>query len=257
MNRRTHHCHTCPTFLVTLLLCLGVFAAFALPAQSLAALSGKVPIVMPAPKSIPPFTHAVLYVDGKGNGATNTLPLRFDLDTTTLTDGKHMLYVVLYDQAGVVATLPKSTVVIANNPQSVPNAGQQVDLKTPIANGPVQVLWGKTSLTARLMPYIDNDRTMVLLRPLIILAGGTITWDKNIGSAVINNRKITFTMNDNKAVIDKRDFMLVRPIVRKQNRIYAPVTLWLQLLDGMVDYHASNRSVLLYNIPQPQPNPTK
>lgn len=238
------------------------------PHQALAqrtVLSGFVQLVHNPPKDKMTFSYAVLYVDNVGRSVTNTLPLRFDLDTTQFPDGPHALKVVLFDTAGPIATLPQEQVVIANAAQKTTGTPLvQAGLAAPTNRLQVRkqsstptIYLDDTPLVFEMAPFIDLGRSMALLRPLIAAAGGTLVWQGNQGEATVNQHRLSFTLNEATARLDGNPIILARPLTQIQDRVFAPVTLWRDLFACDVAFEAATRSVRLHSLPKPAtPSPT-
>ncbi|HEX2948683.1 MAG TPA: stalk domain-containing protein [Armatimonadota bacterium] len=223
-------------------------------------LSGHVQFVSNPPKDHLRFSYAVLSVDSVGRCVNNTLPMRFDLDTRDLTNGLHTLKVVLYDEVGNAFALPPFTVNIANStqtqasapkntPPAAPSKATQQHKKTEQQLFPTDIkptiLYNNVPITFSSDPFIIYGRTMVLLRSLIESTGGSLAWHGTEGVAMLNKHKLVFTLNDDAATIDDKMVTLARPVIELQHRIFAPVTLWRDLLGGSLIYEHKTRSVWL------------
>lgn len=96
----------------------------AIPAQALAAslaivapraqsvVSGTIRVVATAGDA--KFAYAVVFIDGVGASATNTYPLRFDMDTARLSNGPHRLQLGLFDDSGIFAVSSPVVVMVSN-----------------------------------------------------------------------------------------------------------------------------------------------
>lgn len=222
-------------------------------------LSGFVQLVNTPPKDKLNFSYAVLYVDNVGRSVTNTLPLRFDLDTTQFPDGPHTLKVVLFDTAGPIATLPQEQVVVANTaqnttktpPAKTAQAAPTNRLQVRKQSSTPTIYLDDTPLVFEMAPFIDLGRSMALLRPLLTAAGGTLVWQGNQGEATVNQHRLSFTLNEATALLDGKPIVLARPLTKIQDRIFAPVTLWRDLFACDVEFEAATRSVRLHSLPKP------
>ncbi|HEY3376064.1 MAG TPA: stalk domain-containing protein [Armatimonadota bacterium] len=276
----------------------GVFASFVLAALLVHAgaatpkpaqphrnskLTGQVQLVTAAPMNGVKFSYAVLYVDTVGRSVTNTLPLRFDIDTTKLTDGPHVFKVVLFDEGGVVKEMVPFTVDIANLPPkrteptvTVPTTPsthakpapdtapakvtpqpQRPKVMTPRAKSTaLTIIFDGQPLDFDLPPFIARQRAMALLRPLVTAAGGSLTWHGDIGTAQVQHHQICFVLGHDNAVVDGKVVTLARPVIRRQSRIFAPVSLWRDLFSGVVEYEHPSRTVRLMRLTNPAALPT-
>jgi hypothetical protein len=91
--------------------------------------------------------YAILSVDSAGISVTNTLPLRFELDTRNFPDGAHLLKVEIFDNGGSLTTSPAVKVYFKN---AAPPAGKPAPITAPAhASGPVAAKpAGKPAMTA-------------------------------------------------------------------------------------------------------------
>lgn len=107
--------------------------------KSQAVISGK--ILVTATAGDTKFAYAVVFIDGVGVSATNSLPLRFELDTTHLADGPHRLQLGLFDDSGIFAVSAPTAVIASNTVVRPAIAAQQqpapkVAPSTPAAAAP-------------------------------------------------------------------------------------------------------------------------
>jgi hypothetical protein len=234
------------------------------------------------------MSYAMLAVDGKGSGVSNCLPLRFDLDTTTLSNGPHLLQVQVWDATGEMVTSAPTQILVANpeiavdlpppgthKPQPVPVAkaatpapaateasttapvttetvympvdAQVIDICGLAGNDEITLLLDRQHLAMPTAPFIMQNRTMVMLRPLVVAAGGAVNWDGKQAHAMRRHDRqwITFTPNSDLAKITGQQYVMNTPAVIRNGAMYVPVTIWRDLFGGWVEYNAEYRCVLL------------
>ena len=113
---------------------------------------------------------------------------------------------------------------------------------------PLHVFIGGRSAIEELAPFLLKDRTMALLRPMTAVVGGTLDWNGTSGIAAIQQHTIHFSLNSSRVRIDGRIIELARPLLRRQGRIFAPISLWQALFSGTVRYDANSRRIDLGGI---------
>ena len=317
---------------------LSLFAPFAgsQPAKQAmivpnAVLSGRIQWVEDLPSRSRGFAYAILYIDSAPRSVNNALPLRFDLDTTRLEDGRHTIKVEFFDNNEKYAETPPTPVIVANHapvtvrppvvapskplspviiakspapvtvhpqvahplrpsapvsktspkpnlpvspvksvrilmgPNPLPKASSRP--KPPVAvkpalvlmgpnplpkpisvERPLQIYIGGQSAVDDLAPFLLRDRTMALLRPLTAVVGGRLEWNGSSGMAAFQSHKIRFSLNSARVQIDGRTIELARPLLRRQGRIFAPLSLWQVLFSGTIRYDAIARRIDLDGI---------
>lgn len=127
--------------------------------------TGTVTIRVPLPDPID-FSYAVLYVDGSPKCVTNKSPLRFALDTTEISDGKHVLKTVLFDKGGIVKELTPSEVIVKNAPADATPANLtsgKAHEKTVLVKAPARIVTARASARA---VATDAPRTTVAAAPV-------------------------------------------------------------------------------------------
>jgi len=62
------------------------------------------------------LNYVLLLCDKKGRSVSNTLPIRFELDTTQMENGSHMLQVDVYDKFGNVSSSQPVPIMVLNRP---------------------------------------------------------------------------------------------------------------------------------------------
>jgi len=225
------------------------------------------------------YAYAILLVNNQRLSMTNAQPLRFELDTTGLPNGAHLLQVELADMAGLLSTSKVVTVIVAN-----PTLGGSVAIPTPpkpeptvakaeppkattpvVAKPPVVqpkpsavtpqpirgtelavVLDGKP-LDLSVRPIIDRGRALVMLRPLIDALGGTLSWDaeKKQAVAMVDKRQYAFTVGESVVQVDGQAMPIDRPVTLTAGRTVVPATIWRDLFGGALDYDSQYGSINL------------
>jgi hypothetical protein len=61
------------------------------------------------------MSYALLLCDKKGRSVSNTLPIRFELDTTQMENGSHMLQLDVYDKYGNVSSSQPVPIMVLNS----------------------------------------------------------------------------------------------------------------------------------------------
>lgn len=267
-----------PYRMVTFLCCLTLVVLVLVLAntQSQAGQSKKItlPVINGAMQLVVPttgtaFSYAILYIDDVGCCMANTTPLRFDLDTTGLTDSLHVFTVKYFDQSGLIATKILGTYQVKNNVSpNIPSREKFKVTTIPSANKPVKniatnirtvmketgknliVYFEDQPIVFEIPPYISKGRSMAQLQTIIGKAGGEIVWHKKQGIANVQNHQITFSLNKDTAMLDGKSVILAHRLVEKKKNIFAPVTLWRDLLGGTVTYEQTTHRVQLYRLPE-------
>jgi hypothetical protein len=62
------------------------------------------------------MNYVLLLCDKKGRSVSNTLPIRFELDTTQMENGSHLLQVDVYDKFGNVSSSQPVPIMVLNRP---------------------------------------------------------------------------------------------------------------------------------------------
>lgn len=227
-----------------------------------ARLTGTIEWVENPPGSIAGFCYAILYIDGVARSITTDLPLRFELNTAKIPDGRHLIKVACFDANGKIGETVETGVVIANSassprmvtdsaesPITQPAASRMPTIANAIATqNAVSIVLGNASSLDSLFPYIDSGRVMVRLRSLLTAAGCDLAWQGCTGTAKLHNRTYRFTLHSRVALVDGHEVMLVRPLALHQDRVYAPICLWRDLFAGVSDYDPKLRRVTLGDI---------
>lgn len=78
------------------------------------------------------YTYAILLVDNEHYGMTNVAPMRFEVDTTQLANGPHVLQINLADVAGILSR-SKVVRVVVTNPLPPGSAAPQIATLLPPA----------------------------------------------------------------------------------------------------------------------------
>lgn len=246
-----------------------------------ARLSGTVPVTATA-EAGEPFAYAMLNVDEDGRSASNSLPIRFELDTTQLANGEHQLRVDLADTVGTVNSSPVVLVVVDNPaarthpspvalPQAVVSNDRAVTVKiiSQTAFKPMtvtipasafvihrsaapSVMLDGTPLTAA--PILENGRMMVLLRALVDALQGTLAWDAATKQAhvTLGERTVVFTRGEATAQVNGERTTLPQSASIVDGRMLVPVVAWHNLCDGGVAYESTLRCVTLRRPTAPQ-----
>jgi hypothetical protein len=116
------------------------------------------------------------------------------------------------------------------------------------ADNVVSIQLDRAPLYFALAPYIAQDRTMAMLRPLIDASGGTLAWSGNVGMAQIQQHHLTFTLSQRTALLDGKPILLARPLIKLDDRVFAPVSFWHALLGGVVEFYPTPHIVKIYHL---------
>ncbi len=89
------------------------------------------------------ISYVILGVDDDRPYASNSAPYSFELDTRTLTDGPHRLYVEVYDRYGLVGSSKTLTVYVRNGSSAAVEAEEPAEptrvAARPAANPPARI----------------------------------------------------------------------------------------------------------------------
>lgn len=210
---------------------------------------GVIPVVATI-NDISVFSYAKLSVDEVGKSLSNDNPVRFELDTTRLSNGAHKLQVAISDEAGLLALSPTVPVLVLNPAIYPPNpiattapSAQTVTLTAPAptatrSDTTTTILLDGMPLVAGCAPVVDRGRTMVFLRPLITALGGNLEWDgpNHRATAVLDQRTVTFTVGQTASTLNGKTVAIDRPVVELNGHLAIPVTAWHDLFDGTIGY---------------------
>jgi hypothetical protein len=128
-------------------------------------------------------------------------------------------------------------------------------LRTPrSADNTVSIQLERDPIYFSLAPYIVQDRTMAMLRPLIDATGGTLDWSGHVGRAQIQQHQLVFTLSHRTAMVDGKPITLARPLIMLDDRVFAPISFWHDLLGGVVDFYPTPHIVKFYRL---EPAPAK
>jgi hypothetical protein len=235
------------------------------------------------------FSYALLSVDKETSSVSNALPVSFAVDTTQYANGTHTLQIDIYNVGGEVATSSKILFVVLNAlggetaylpPPATNTTVEPLMLSGPdkpqVNVGPVPTTTVVTTptiqpdsvtgfvrsskpLTVQLnsmavsfpqAPYIAGGRIMVMLRPLIEQAGGTVLWQANKSgeshiTVSLTNDRIIFTPESSTVLANGLPAQLIRAAHVRMGRTFVPVTMWHTLLGGTIAYDADYHVVHL------------
>ena len=226
----------------------------AVPTKPLPVLKGQFIFTYPINGDVQ-FGYAILYVDGVGAGLSNSLPLRFDLNTTLYPDGAHSLMIELYDDVGLVVQYPPILVRFQNEehtgnspsgPAMQPASKTLPDTRRSFAPRQTpQVMLDGEPVNFDIRPFFSKDRIMVMLRPLVSMSGGDLHWQGKNGSATIASQTYFFTQSSPFALWNNEQCSLVQPLLLHQNRMFAPVAIWRDLFGAALHYDEQTKTVNL------------
>lgn len=213
------------------------------------------------------FGYAILYIDTKGFGVSNALPISFQVDAATLANGTHELRIDLADLAGSLASSKPVHVQVgaAGKPALAKPKPLSAEERTALrSKSEVAALVARTAglsftldgdaLVLALPPYIEDGRVMVWVRPLVDAMKGTITWDNSGKQATVRVAELGYGLyTDSNSVVAlpaNPDLSpgvktLLRPTALKDGRLYVPITAWRDLFGGSVQYDATSGTVAL------------
>jgi hypothetical protein len=223
--------------------------AHASPAPTM--FSGQIILTYPV-KGNYKYLYGILKVDGAGCSVSSTTPLRFDLDTRSFPNGRHALMVSIFDDGGLVQEFVPFTVIIANGTTDSSSHLQFIDYpKTATVDNakPPTIYFNKMKMNFDIPPYDDKDRIMVELRPLIDLTGSYLDWMHNNGSTQVNQQFFNFGLLKDQVIQDGYSIKIVRQLVERKHRVFAPVCIWRDLFGGDVEYDENTNTVTLYTLP--------
>lgn len=192
---------------------------------------------------------------------SDTLPI-YVLNPTT--DGHYLPTPVMATPAVAVPVTPaQSAATPAVPPPSSPAAQAATDPVTApaphgassatapvvirvkeVAGGPSILLDGKP-LPYPLSAFIMQDRTFVLLRPLVSLAGGVLTWSGKTATASVYRHRLVFTLGESNVLVDGQMMALAYPVMVRDGHIYVPISVWQSLFGGLVGFDARFNCVML------------
>jgi len=120
----------------------------------------------------------------------------------------------------------------------------------PDRRGPLTVVLDGKPMLFSVTPVVDHGNLLVLLRPLVYAANGTIDWDdaKQLVYAIVKQHRMTFTPNKNVVKVDDRDVTIERPVVVANGYTTVPVSIWRDLFGGTVAYDPDFGCVCLQSI---------
>ena len=90
------------------------------------------------------LNYILLLCDKKGRSVSNTLPIRFELDTTQMENGSHLLQIDVYDKFGNVSSSQPVPIMVLNKPgdafgiPAVPSITPK-KISSPLAKKPTTV----------------------------------------------------------------------------------------------------------------------
>lgn len=99
-------------------------------------------------------------------------------------------------------------------------------------------------------PFFSNNRIMVLLRPLTNLAGCNLQWKGNNGSIYFAAQQYQLSLGNKINWLNNSSITLLHPFIMRNNRVFAPVTMWQQLFNAPLRYDESTKSVYLTSFTQ-------
>ncbi len=273
--------HTALLRTVAGLTAVGLLLGWAVPAAAVAIASPQAGAtvrgtvqVLAAPTAAEQYHYAILAVDAERRSVTNAQPLRFELDTTKLANGEHVLQVDLADLAGILSSSapvkitvanPRAAALPADLPAPAPSTytGRFSNLPRPVKHAirpvvpppaapappaavPVQAP-AATEVNTLPQPrqsftvtsVLHHGRALVPLRALVDALGGTLTWDnaKKRAIALIDSRTYLFTAGADAVLVDGVGLVISRPVVLLANQTMLPLSAWGEVFGGSAIQH--------------------
>ena len=127
-------------------------------------------------------------------------------------------------------------------------ASEDTDYPLPARYARMLVVMDGQPIVCSAMPEMQDGHLLVRLRPLVAAVNGTIDWNsaRKRVTAVVNNRKMTFTPGTNLVRIDEEQVAIARPVTIVDGWTIVPITIWRDLFGGNLDYNPEYGSVCLH-----------
>ena len=120
----------------------------------------------------------------------------------------------------------------------------------PARRGPITVVLDGKPMLFSVTPIMDHGNLLVLLRPLVAAANGTIDWDdaKQRVYACVRQHQMTFTPGEKIVKVDGQDVTIERPVIVADGHTTVPVSVWHDLFGGSVSYDHDFGCVCLQSV---------
>ena len=125
------------------------------------------------------------------------------------------------------------------------------------ASTDVNLVINNEQVSADVMPFIEQGRTLVPARAVFEALGGTVKWDPNTYTVTIEHEASTVILkiNDTVAVVDGENKTLDVPAAIKNGRTVIPVRFVAEELGYLVEWVDTTRTVTITSQKEPDESP--
>ncbi len=129
--------------------------------------------------------------------------------------------------------------------------GKTVDAATP---ADVNLVINNEQVSADVMPFIQNDRTLVPARAVFEALGGTVNWDPINYTVTVEYETtvVILKINDTAAMVNSKEKTLDVPATIKNGRTMIPVRFVAEELGFLVEWIPSTRTVTITSPERPE-----
>ncbi|QIB69904.1 AMIN domain-containing protein [Aminipila butyrica] len=133
--------------------------------------------------------------------------------------------------------------------------GQTVDAATNTTD--VNLVINNKQVSADVMPFIQNDRTLVPARAVFESLGGTVKWDQDSYTVTVkyDTTTVILKINDKTATVNGKKKTLDVPAIIKNERTVIPVRFVAEELGFRVGWIDSSRTVTISSAGDPEVKP--